>query len=303
MAKRNSSREVGLELALIFCKYFLHTKHLHYGYWPADLKVTAANLGQAQENYSTFLLSHVPKGVRRILDVGCGSGDFDLRLNKLGYEMACVSPSPLLSESVRELLGPDARIYQCLYEDVRTEEHYDLLLFSESFQYLDLETALPRAAGLLNDGGHVLICDIFKRDVPGKCKTGGGHRLTGFTKALANSPFTVVEDIDITKETAPTIDLANDVCLEVLHPMWKSVFAFMRSEHPLILKVLEWQFQKKIDKMTRKYFSGERNGADFTAFKTYRLFLLRKANGQLRPSPSAAAPAAPPPPARAGSPA
>ena len=68
-----TSRDLGLEFAAICGKHFLGLEHLHYGYWPEGLPVSINNLRTAQENYTSFLLSQIPAGVRTILDVGCGS--------------------------------------------------------------------------------------------------------------------------------------------------------------------------------------------------------------------------------------
>ncbi len=41
-------------------------------------------------------------------------------------------------------------------------QQYDLLLFSESFQYIPLPDVFARAPGLLRSGGRLVICDFFK---------------------------------------------------------------------------------------------------------------------------------------------
>ncbi len=47
---------------------FLKLNHLHYGYWTDGLKVDIANVHIAQENYANFLISHIPKSAKKILD-------------------------------------------------------------------------------------------------------------------------------------------------------------------------------------------------------------------------------------------
>ena len=68
------SKEFGLAAGLVFSRYFLKTQHLHYGYWTDDLDVDIANLREAQDRYSDFIVSNIPEGVRSVLDIGCAAG-------------------------------------------------------------------------------------------------------------------------------------------------------------------------------------------------------------------------------------
>ena len=64
--QRINTREMGLEVAAVVGKYFFKSDHLHYGFWPIDLKADITNLRLAQEQYVTFLLSHLPDGIGSI---------------------------------------------------------------------------------------------------------------------------------------------------------------------------------------------------------------------------------------------
>ena len=67
-------KEIGLDVGLAVARHFYKTEYLHYGFWTPELSVEPANVLQAQENYANLLLETIPKGVKRILDVGCGLG-------------------------------------------------------------------------------------------------------------------------------------------------------------------------------------------------------------------------------------
>lgn len=167
------------------------------------------------------------------------------------------------------------RIFDCRYEDLDTDRRYDLVLFSESFQYIDLDRGLCKTADILTDDGYLMICDFFRKETQGDSRIGGGKRFSKFHDALAHHPFGIIEDIDITEETAPTMDLANEVCVQVLSPIWQSLFGFLDSRYPKLMKVIRWKFKKKMEKIERKYFEGERSAEHFSRFKTYRLMLIR----------------------------
>jgi len=274
--KRRVSREIGVEIGAICSKYFLKSQHLHYGYWTSGLEVDIANLRIAQENYAKFLISHIPEGVSRILDVGCGSGQTAKILLDLGYQVDCVSPNPYLSKEARQLLGAKSHIFECFYEELETENRYDLIFFSESFQYIDPEEAIGKTFGLLNEGGYVLICDIFKKDTPGKSPLPGGHPLRKFYDIISEYSLEPVEDLDITEQTSPTLDVANDMLKEVIQPTVDLTQQLLNDRYPFMSKVLKFLYRKRISKISKKYFSGVKTGENFRKFKSYRLLLYRK---------------------------
>lgn len=274
--KKTASRNTGLEIATICGKYFLKLEHLHYGYWTDDLEVDIANLHIAQKNYTNFLVSHIPDGVKTILDVGCGLGQTAKKLIDTGYQVDCVSPSPFLSEQVRSLLGSTTNIFECRFEQLRGQNRYDMVLFSESFQYIALQKALKNTFRFLNDDGYLLICDVFKRDVKGDSPLGGGHRLTKFYDLIAHYPFEIVKDVDITEQTAPNIEVLDDATKNVAHPVLLSCLRFLKSRYPVASKLLGWRYKKKTNKIYKKYFNEERTGENFKKFKSYRLFLCKK---------------------------
>jgi SAM-dependent methyltransferase len=277
MARKVDSKEVGLVAGLNLFHFFLGSRDLHYGLWQDDLEVCIQNLPEAQKRYSDFLISHIPDGVERILDVGCGAGGVATELLARGYSVEGVSPSPLLSDAARNQAGEQFRIHEGRFEDVRfgDEDRFDLVMFSESFQYITLDRVLEDAKRRLNPGGYVLICDFFKTNAPGKSVIGGGHSIDKFRQALERSGLEVLEDKDITRETAPNLDIVNQMGRELFLPTFNLIGYAFSSNHPWLAKLIRWKYQKKIDKINRKYTSGERSGANFALHKVYRLLLLR----------------------------
>ena len=274
--KKVDSKEVGLELGLVLGRYFLKTDDLHYGYWPEDLEADVVNFPKAQKNYSDFIFSHIPDNVHRILDVGSGSGNFAKRLIEKKYLVDCVSPSKYLTNQIREKLGDSANIFPCIYEEVQTDERYDLILFSESFQYIKIKEALDKSLSLLNNKGYVLICDFFKTDTEGKSPLGGGHSLSKFQEILSQFSFEEIENIDITKETAPTIQILDDFLSKVGFPFRDMLSRYFQSNYSGFTKFLNWKFKDRFEKIDRVYFSGSMNSGAFRKYKSYRLFLYRK---------------------------
>ncbi|OGS03635.1 MAG: hypothetical protein A2204_03430 [Elusimicrobia bacterium RIFOXYA1_FULL_47_7] len=274
--KKIDSKEVGLASAIIFGKYFFKTNDLHYGYWPDGLKVDISNITIAQENHSGLILSAIPPEVKSVLDVGCGAGSLASRLIAKGYSVDCVSPSSILTNEAKKLVDNKCEFFESTYEQVETDKKYDIVIFSESFQYIHLANAMQQTVKFLKPGGYMLICDFFKTDAVGESALGGGHDLKEFYSTVVKYPFQLQKDTDITKQTAPNLALIDDMLKQVGHPIWNMLFDFIHSRHPFLYGILLWKFKKKIAKINKKYFSGERNADNFARFKSYRLMLYKK---------------------------
>jgi len=274
--KKDISRELGLEAGSICGKYFLKLEHLHYGYWTGDIEIDIANLHIAQDEYAKFVISHIPDGVKTILDVGCGTGQIAKKLLDMGYQVDCVSPCPFLKKQASELLGNRSHVFECFYENLQTVNRYDMVLFCESFQYIDMEQALSNTNKFLKNGGYLLICDIFRKDVLDKTFMGGGHSLTRFYNLIAKSSFRLIENVDITEQTAPNMDLLDDVMESVVRPVVNAGIRFFESRNPIMLKLLRWKYRKKINKAHKKYLEGRKTGENFKKYKSYQLFLYKR---------------------------
>lgn len=273
--KKVDLKEVGLDIGLILARQFFNTEYLHYGYWTEDLAVETANVYQAQENYADLIVSHIPESTRTILDVGCGAGKFAEKLLDLGYTVDCVSPSPNLTRHVRQLIGDRSEIFECGFETLKTNKRYDMVLFSESFQYIPLSDALSQARGFLQEGGHLLICDFFRRDVEGTSPIGGGHDLKKFYATMADMPFQNLIDIDITKETAPSIDIVDDFLHNAIHPVYDLIFYVLDNNYPWLARLIRKKYRKRLEKINFKYLQRRTNGESFARFKSYRLLLYQ----------------------------
>ena len=129
---------------------------------------------------------------------------------------------------------------------------------------------------MLSSGRHLLICDFFMKAVLGKSPLGGGHGWEQFQTLISKLPFKKLTNIDITNETAPTIDLMDQFNQEILAPLAEMSGTYMLGNYPRLTKLLQWKFKKRIEKIGRIYLSGEVNGSSFKKFKSYRLLLFQK---------------------------
>ena len=276
--RKIDSKEVGLEIGLLAFNFILKLEHLHYGYFRDGLKANISNLKKAQENYADMLFSHIPEGTRTILDVGCGSGKIAQQLILKGYEVDCVSPNQRLTNFAKKMTEDKVQFYQCKFEDLKISKKYDLILFSESFQYVPMDKSIPVALQMLNPGGYIMVSDFFRNDIERKSKLGGGHRYDKWLICKESFPVKTIVEKDITAETAPTIDILNQFNLEVLKPSWDSLWELGEDRFPLIIKISRRLYRKKIAKMEQKHFTGQRTGENFKKYKKYMFYLFQAEN-------------------------
>ena len=270
------SHEFGLAMGYLIGHYFLDMEDLHYGYWPIDLPPRPQHLALAQARYTDFLMQHIPTDVRTVLDVGCGAGNTARKLLERGYQVDCVSPNGVLTDVARSVLHGRGQIYETKFQELTTDRHYDLILFSESLLFIPLEQAFAKALDLLPPNGHVLITDIFRVPAEGRSPIGGGHELPRFREAIARVPLDLVTDIDMTDGIAPTFDLLDGAYREAIEPGYRLILARLTARHPWVMRFVKWKFRKQMRRYEDKHFSGRRNGANFKKYKSYRLLLYRR---------------------------
>lgn len=272
---KHNSKVVGLDVGLLIGKFFMETEDLHYGYWPHDKTATAQNFAEAQQRHSQLIIDHIPEGVENILDVGSGSGNLAKKLISLGYHVDCVIPSEFLAERVKEKLDENSTIHICEFEAVETNVTYDLILFSESFQYIPMDKSIPKIQKLLSPNGHLLICDVFHKNVPGKSPMRGGHRWDYFEKIIEESNLKLTCELDITEETAPTYDFLNQLLTDVAEPISEMTGGYLNYKYPKLTKLIKWKFQKKLNRINHVWFSGKLTGENFIKFKSYKLLIYK----------------------------
>ena len=204
--KKYDSRAIGLEIECEFAKWLTGKENMHYGLW-TGLEVNAQNLGAAQIAYTDKLFGYLPDGPLSILDIGGGAGETAKRLISLGHRVEIVVPSDYLAARCREN-APEAKVHESTFENFETDQTFDLCLFSESFQYIPLDTALKKALALIKRTGHVLIADCFRSEAfskeGGLRPPGGGHRVAKFEEAIGALPVSKLAQEDITTAVAPS---------------------------------------------------------------------------------------------------
>ena len=285
--KKMTSRELGLVLA----QQLLDVEDLHYGLWDPDLELSLGNLALAQQRYTGMLLELIEtllsdRPAPCILDVGCGTGHLLQHLIERGYQVDAVNPSAHLNKLVHDRLAAlphsATTLYETGFESLpfrQCQHQYDLLLFSESFQYIPLPDIFGKAPELLRSGGRLVICDFFKTDAhcdggDGDRSFSGGHLLAEFYRCVEQSPFRISHDEDLTARVSPNIALLDEWLTQRLVPALASVDEYLLGTWPRLTGMLKWLGRHKLARARYKYLSGHRSQAVFEKYKSYRLLIL-----------------------------
>jgi SAM-dependent methyltransferase len=286
--ERMSSRELGLVLA----QQILDVEDLHYGLWDPDLELSLGNIVLAQQRYTEMVLAWVDTLLAdhpapRILDVGCGTGHMLQSLVERGYAVDAVNPSAQLNRQVRARLASMPQTNCTLFESdfeslplTNCSHRYDLLLFSESFQYIPLPDIFEKSPALLKPGGRLLVCDFFKTSAhcdgaEGDRSFSGGHLLGSFYEQLTAAPFSLSHDEDLTSRISPNIALLDEWLTQRLLPASRSIDHYLRARYPRLSRLFKWLARHKLERLRYKYLSGHRNQAVFEKYKSYRLMVLQ----------------------------
>lgn len=283
MARRKiDTRSLGLDIGLAFSKWLTGAENLHYGYWDG-LDICAANVGAAQVAYTDLLFQRLPETPCRILDIGGGAGETARKLIALGHQVEIVIPSAFLAERCREN-APEAVVHEATFQDAELQGAFDVCLFSESFQYIPLKQGIAKCLTLLAPHGRIVIADCFRSETfqpdAVQATVGGGHPIAAFRDLVASTALMVRQEIDITAQVAPSIDLEQGL-FNVVGYAGRRIDAELTQQRPRLRRGVHWLMRRFISprkraRLDQRLNQQTRNAAHFAANNTYLMLVLTR---------------------------
>jgi MPBQ/MSBQ methyltransferase len=225
---------------------------LHYGYWePIPEKgeeLTVTRMRVAQEAYAAKLLSFIPDGTKTILDVGCGVGGNAKYLCDRGFTIEGLAPDVIQEEKFIKNTDGKIPFYLTRFEDFKSNRSYDLVMFSESSQYVAVEDLAKGAARVMKSGSYLLLADMMRSDA--EYKEGifsNCHLESELDAALIATGFKLVKDEDISAAVAPTLDL----CLDNFRTFGMTTFKYIADvvaiAVPPISAIGRWAYKRWLE--------------------------------------------------------
>jgi SAM-dependent methyltransferase len=211
-----------LDLELFFATEILGLRSLHYGYWDnidAEVGLNLKEISAAQSRLTQQILSCIPEGVKTVLDVGAGIGDNARALSKKGFLVTSISPDRNHHRYFEAMRDPNTTFRQCYFEDFESEKRYDLILFSESLNYVDYRTGLKQCKRYINPGGYILIAGMFRyihhREFPPGFRLGDLE----YIRLAREYGFERAGLVDITRNCLPTMKLVHRALERYARPL------------------------------------------------------------------------------------
>ena len=260
--------------ALKFYSDVLGLEHLHYGIWELQDELTLANLKAAQERYQQSIIDLLPPAPARILDVGCGTGELSKTLKAQGYEVEGLSPDINHVESYAEKVGQP--FYQCVFEGFTPKKAYDVVIMSESCQYIALDALFPVLEKCLTADGVWVVVDYFVLDGVSGTMAKSGHTYTEFQRAVTDSRMTMDFDRDITEATLKTLDFGRLLVErgELALSMLKQRIDQRSWALSKVVKLILWLARKETKKLDDNRILIDSDA--FRKAKTYRLMRFKR---------------------------
>lgn len=141
-----------------------------YGAQFQDGAVAAAYRHRPPYPEETFdlLAGLVPAACRRVLDVGCGTGDLTVGLAPRVDEVEAVDPSQAMLAEARRRPLPAGRVrwVQGSAETVPLHPPYGLVTAGESLHWMDWGVTLPRLRAALHPDGRIAIAGRLDESAP-----------------------------------------------------------------------------------------------------------------------------------------
>jgi len=276
MRRRNIRVQPVLKLYLDLSK----TNYLHFGYWNEGDALNLKNSQHAQERYAKCLIGFIPDGVKDVLDVGCGVGGNALKLQTNNYNVTGICPDPYQEKIFKENTKGQIPFFLTTLEDFEAKQQFDLVLMSESVQYIPHEIGLRKINHLLRRNGYLLASDYFRKDNAKDLPNLPSFPLSSYLKSAQKLGFKIVKRVDITKNILPTLDYGNEIFYNYIKPVLNCIlttlYVNLRPLYWLLILFLKIRIKGETIRQHIKNNIVPLKADTFEKYLTYQIILMQK---------------------------
>jgi SAM-dependent methyltransferase len=249
---------------LKFFRDVLGLECLHFGYFEDTAAApTLETLRVAQERYVGKLVELFPAGAHSVLDVGAGTGEVARMLAAKGYAVQSVSPDAYQRE-VFTRKNPGIPFHASTFEDLAIGGSFDVILMSESCQYLRLDRTFQQCRRLLARGGAVVVSDYFRIYRMRYYRT--THVWEDFVAAARRGGFRILQDVDVTANVLPTLRLGAQLYRRYALPAIEVLAGYASDRMPQIAWLVRVLFGRALRKVRFYLYEHTRDKLDETLF-------------------------------------
>ena len=258
----------------LYAKVF-ENEFLHYGYFspiPQDAEhISLYDIKQAMHAYAELITSRIETG-KVVLDVGCGTGGLSRLLRDKGVQATGLTPNISQYEYIKAR-HPHIPVIKSELEGLEAAEYrgkFDVVVNSESFQYIGIETGMRKIRDILKDDGTWLVVDYYRLREDARNKS--GHLLSEFLDGLARNALKAEETLDITPNVLPTLGYAYLLATRIGLPLVDHAIDKFFLNHPLLCYVFgdsvkHYRGRVRLDTLAPEVFARD---------KRYLLHCIRK---------------------------
>jgi len=250
---------------------------MNYGYFdnpqidPREMSMN--DIQRAQLRHGELIVDRLSPTDGPVLDVGCGMGGIVRLLQERGITPVALSPDINQIEHLRRNY-PQVEAIRARFEEMPRagqQGRFGALVTSESFQYLDLNIAIPFAAELLRPGGIWIAYDYFRI---GEANERSGHLQADFEARIAQSPFTIEAVEDHTANVLPMLRYAHMWGDEVGRPLFDYLCSKIEQKRPRTYYLLQEAIELAESKIEKNLAVVDADR--FAASKRYLFYVLRR---------------------------
>ena len=219
---------------------------LHYGWFaePSLVGDSLAELRLGQAAFTAEVLKLVGSQAGHVLDVGTGRGETARALADTGATVVTLSPDRNQGEWLARSPHPGVVFEPLRFEDfgANSREAFDVVVFSESSNYVAMDNLLAHSAALTKPAGSLVIAAPFLRG-QSSATYRDMHCLSELRAKVARTAWRIREEHDFTDNVAPTLRIGQRLIERSVVPSARAVDRYVARHGPLPLQLLGWLFQ------------------------------------------------------------